>query len=174
MMRIGTIAILSAAVASTGCDSGPSAAEEMADFDGATVVAIERAVEVGRTEVPGAVPVKVKLKVKKDPPEYKIVMANNGIEVDVEIDAETAEILEVVDDGDIDVFDPAAYISLEDALVIARAEVPAGLPVEAEIEIDDGVVEEIEVVIFAKAEGHFVEVELDPVTGDVLEVEIED
>ena len=73
--------------------------------------------------------------------------------------------------------DTASLIPLREALQIAQKEVPDGFPVEAELEIEDDDEREpaaYEIGLYLATEQQIVEVEVDAVTGAVLEVEEEE
>lgn len=73
--------------------------------------------------------------------------------------------------------DTNRFIPLGEALQIAQKEVPDGFPIEAELEIEDDDEEEpaaYEVGLYVASREQMVEVEVDAVTGAVLEVEIEE
>jgi|GEM_PF-5976732 len=66
-------------------------------------------------------------------------------------------------------------ISLIDAVTIAQAEVPDGMAVEAELELeDDDDPPAYEVVFFVRDATQLIEVEVHAFTGEVLEVEVDD
>jgi len=68
-------------------------------------------------------------------------------------------------------------VTLQDALAAAQAEVPDGIAIGAQLEIeDDDEVEPAawEVSFFVPGDDQVIEVEIDASSGDVLEVEIEE
>ncbi len=73
--------------------------------------------------------------------------------------------------------DFGSLIALPEAIAIAQGEVPDGVPVEAELEIEDDDENEpaaYEVGLFDPGTNQLIEVEVDAATGEVLEVEVED
>lgn len=70
-----------------------------------------------------------------------------------------------------------SLIGLPAAIAAAQAEVPDGIPVEAELELEDDDENEpaaYEVALFDPGTNELIEVEVDAATGEVLEVEVED
>ena len=68
-------------------------------------------------------------------------------------------------------------LTLDDALAIARAEVPDGYTIGAELELEDDDEDEPpawEVSLFVPGSATIMEVEIHYQTGEVLEVEVED
>jgi len=73
--------------------------------------------------------------------------------------------------------DTSAMIPLADAIAIARDRVPGGFPVEAALELEDDDENEppaYEVVLYVAAEQQLIEVEVHAITGEVLEVEVQE
>jgi uncharacterized membrane protein YkoI len=73
--------------------------------------------------------------------------------------------------------DQSSVISLSEALAIAQQDVPGGFVVEAALELEDDDEQEppaYEVVLYVAADNQIIEVEVHAITGEVLEVEIED
>jgi len=80
------------------------------------------------------------------------------------------------DGKDLEDSDVSQYIAIDDAIASARAEVPDGTVLEAALEIEDDADEPstFEVLLLRSEEAKLIEVEIDAVTGEVLEVSHED
>lgn len=73
--------------------------------------------------------------------------------------------------------DLSTLVTLEEAMAIAQNEVPGGYPVGSVLELEDDDEDEPpawEVSYFVQGSNHILEVEVHALTGEVLEVEIED
>ena len=140
-------------------------------------ISMTQAVEIALKEVPEAKAFEAELEMEKGVPVYEIELLAGDAVKEVEINGITGKVIEVEDEdeeaeemAEIKEALAAAKITLGQALDIAGREVKGGLAYEAELEMEDGKpVYEVELV----ADGKFKEVEIDAVTGKVLEVEDE-
>jgi len=185
-MKAATIALVSMllALGSAPVRADEDEAKEHANARialGKAKLTMEQAVAAALKEVPGGKAVEAELELESDNVVWEVEVVSGRKHMEVKLDAISGKVKEVEEEGkegekDEDEDEQAetdaakAKITLSQAIATALKEVPGGKAFEAETEREDGkLVFEIELLSGDKV----MEVEIDAMTGKVLEVEEE-
>jgi uncharacterized membrane protein YkoI len=187
-MKAATIALVSMLLA---LDSAPVRADEDEAKEhanarialGKAKLTMEQAVAAALKEVPGGKAVEAELELEGDDVVFEVEIVSGRKHMEVKLDAISGKVKEVEEEGkegkkdeDEDEDEQAetdaamAKVTLSQAIAAALKQVPGGKAFEAEAEREDGkLIFEIELLSGDKA----MEVEVDAMTGKILEVEEE-
>lgn len=188
-MKAATIAMVSMllALGSTPVSADEDEAKEHANARialGKAKLTLEQAVAAALKQVPGGKAVEAELELEGNNVEFEVEVVSGGKHMEVTLDAVSGKVKNVKEEGkdgekdeDEDEDEQAetdaamAKITLSQAIAAALKEVPGGKAFEAEAEREDDnkLVFEIELISGDKV----MEVEIDAMTGKVLEVEEE-
>lgn len=190
-MKSATIALVSMllVLGSTPIRADEDEAKEHANAKialGKAKLTLEQAVAAALKQVPGGKAVEAELELEGDGVEFEVEIVSEGKHMEVEIDAVSGKVKSVKEEGEDDEKDEdedededeqaetdaaQAKITLSQAIATALKQVPGGKAFEAEVERkdDNKLVFEVELLAGDKV----MEVEIDAMTGKVLEVEEE-
>lgn len=179
LIGLMVLAVVAGCVSDTGSTRASLTGPELADLIAADspLMTMDDAIAIAQMEAPaGAILAVIELDIEEEdgePIAWDSLFYVGGELLEVEVGGFDGAILEVEDEGSAEA-DPTGYIGVARARELATAEYPGFvLAVEAEVEENDEA-PHYDVMIFAEGqETDFVEVELDALTGEIVEVEFE-